>query len=43
MDASTIPRWGLPLTPPRPRVIVEWLSTRDSEDWLPAPAGDGAR
>jgi triacylglycerol lipase len=41
MDASTIPRWGLPLTPPRPRVVVEWLSTRDSEDWLPAPAGDG--
>jgi triacylglycerol lipase len=41
MDASTIPRWGLPLTPPRPRIIVEWLSTSDSEDWLPAPAGDG--
>ena len=41
MDASTIPRWGLPLTPPRPRVAVEWLSTRDPEDWLPAPAGHG--
>ncbi len=41
MDASTIPRWGLPLTPPRPRAVVEWLSTRDTENWPPAPAGDG--
>jgi triacylglycerol lipase len=41
MDASTIPRWGLPLTPPRPRAFSEWWSTYDSEDWPPAPAGDG--
>lgn len=41
MDASTIPRWGLTLTPPRPRAFAEWLSTVDSEDWPPAPAGDG--
>jgi triacylglycerol lipase len=41
MDASTVPGWVLPLTPPRPRVVVEWLSTRDAESWLLAPAGDG--
>jgi triacylglycerol lipase len=40
-DASTIPRWGLPLTLPRPRAFAEWLSTADPEDWYPAPAGDG--
>jgi triacylglycerol lipase len=40
-DASTIPRWGLPLTLPRPRVVGEWLSTYDSEDWPAAPAGEG--
>jgi triacylglycerol lipase len=41
MEASTIPRWGMPLTVPRPRAVVEWLSTRDAEDWPPAPAGNG--
>jgi triacylglycerol lipase len=40
-DAHTIPRWGLPLTPPRPRAVAEWLSTYDAEDWPPAPAGEG--
>jgi triacylglycerol lipase len=40
-DASTIPRWGLPLTPPRPRVVGEFLSTYDSERWPAAPAGEG--
>jgi pimeloyl-ACP methyl ester carboxylesterase len=39
MDASTIPRWGLPLTLPHPRVVGEFLSTYDSERWPPAPAG----
>jgi triacylglycerol lipase len=41
MDASTIPRWGLPLTPPHPRVVGEFLSTYDSERWPAAPAGEG--
>jgi triacylglycerol lipase len=41
MDASTIPRWGFPLTPPRPRAFVEWWSTYDPEDWPAAPAGEG--
>ncbi len=41
MDASTIPRWGLPLTPPHPRVVGEFLSTYDPERWPAAPAGDG--
>ncbi len=36
-----MPRWGLPLTPPHPRVVGEWLSTLDSEKWPAAPAGDG--
>ena len=40
-DAPTIPRFGLPLAPPRPRVLAEWLSTRDPDDWPAAPAGDG--
>jgi pimeloyl-ACP methyl ester carboxylesterase len=31
----------LPLTPPRPRALVEWLSTRDPEQWPSAPAGNG--
>lgn len=42
MDAGTIPRWGLPLTPPHPRVLGEFLSTYDSEKWPAAPAGEGA-
>jgi len=40
-DATTIPRFGLPLVLPRPRVLAEWLSTRDPDDWPAAPAGDG--
>jgi triacylglycerol lipase len=40
-EASTIPRWGLPLTPPHPRVVGEFLSTYDSERWPAAPAGEG--
>ena len=41
MDASTIPRWGLPLTPPRPRVSSSGSRRGTSEDWPPPPAGDG--
>jgi triacylglycerol lipase len=40
-DATTIPRFGLPLAPPRPRVVAEWLSTRDHERWPVPPRGDG--
>jgi pimeloyl-ACP methyl ester carboxylesterase len=40
-DADTIPRWGLPLTLPTPRVVGEFLSTYDSVRWPAAPAGDG--
>jgi len=40
-DATTIPRFGLPLAAPRPRLVAEWLSTRDHEDWPAAPPGDG--
>jgi triacylglycerol lipase len=42
MDASTLPRFGVPLTPPRPRIVAEWLSTRDHEGWPSAPEGDGS-
>lgn len=41
MDATTIPRFGLPLALPRPRVVTEWLSTRDPEQWPAPPSGDG--
>jgi pimeloyl-ACP methyl ester carboxylesterase len=37
----SIPRWGVPLTPPGPRVVSEWLSTYDHEHWPDPPAGDG--
>ncbi len=40
-DASAVPRFGVPLAPPRPRVASEWLSTRDSSHWPEPPAGDG--
>jgi triacylglycerol lipase len=40
MDAS-IPRLGLPLAPPRPRVVSEWLSTRNPDSWPAPPQGDG--
>jgi pimeloyl-ACP methyl ester carboxylesterase len=39
-DAS-VPRFGLPLFPPPPRVVGEWLSTRDHRDWPAPPAGRG--
>jgi triacylglycerol lipase len=37
----SIPRLGLPLTPPGPRFVSEWLSTYDQEHWPDPPAGDG--
>ncbi len=40
-DATTIPRFGLPLAPPRPRVVAEWLSTRDRARWPTPPLGEG--
>ena len=38
---ATLPRFGLPLAPRRPRVLSEWSSTRDHATWPVAPAGDG--
>lgn len=40
-DASTVPRFGLPLAPPQLRLASEWLSTHDQERWPAAPVGDG--
>jgi triacylglycerol lipase len=40
MDAS-LPRLGLPLAPTRPRVVSEWLSTRNPDSWPAPPLGDG--
>jgi triacylglycerol lipase len=37
----SIPRFGVPLTPPGPRIVSEWLSTYDNEHWPDPPAGDG--
>ena len=41
MDAIPIPRITLPLAPPHPRVLTEWMSTRDPQRWPAAPDGDG--
>lgn len=40
-DAPAVPRFGLPLVPPPPRVISEWLSTRDESTWPAPPTGAG--
>ena len=40
-DASTIPRFGLPLGPPRLRVLSEWQSTRERSRWPEPPQGEG--
>jgi triacylglycerol lipase len=42
MGVAAFPRFGLPLTPPGPRVVAEWLSTYDHEHWPEPPPGDGA-
>ena len=41
MGVVAIPRFGLPLAPPRPRMMSEWLSTYDDERWPTPPQGDG--
>jgi pimeloyl-ACP methyl ester carboxylesterase len=41
LDASTIPRIGIPLAPPRPRIASEFLSTLDRGSWPEPPIGDG--
>src|SRR5664279_479944 len=40
-DAFSLPRFGLPLTFPRPRIVTEWLSTLDHDEWPHPPSGDG--
>jgi pimeloyl-ACP methyl ester carboxylesterase len=40
-DAGTFPRLGIPLAPPRPRLVGEWLSTTDRRRWPEAPSGAG--
>jgi triacylglycerol lipase len=37
----SIPRPGMPLSPPGPRLVSEWLSTYDREHWPDPPDGDG--
>ncbi len=38
---STLPRFGPPLTLPRPRLAAEWLSTADRRRWPTPPPGEG--
>jgi pimeloyl-ACP methyl ester carboxylesterase len=38
---AAVPRFGLPLFPPPPRVVREWRSTRDALDWPAPPIGAG--
>jgi triacylglycerol lipase len=40
-DAARLPRFGLPLMFPAPRILTEWLSTLERDDWPPPPVGDG--
>jgi pimeloyl-ACP methyl ester carboxylesterase len=41
IDASTLPRIGIPLAPPRLRIVSEFLSTADRDAWPQPPSGDG--
>lgn len=41
IDASTLPRIGIPLAPPRLRLASEFLSTLDRENWPEPPSGEG--
>jgi pimeloyl-ACP methyl ester carboxylesterase len=41
IDATTFPRIGIPLAPPRPRLATEFFSTFDRASWPDPPAGDG--
>jgi triacylglycerol lipase len=38
---ASLPRFGLPLTLPQPRLLSEWASTRDRRAWPIPPAGNG--
>ena len=40
-EAFSPPRFGLPLTLPRPRIVTEWLSTLDRDEWPDPPDGRG--
>jgi pimeloyl-ACP methyl ester carboxylesterase len=40
-EASTFPRFGFPLAPPRMRVVSEWMSTRERSKWPEPPDGNG--
>lgn len=40
-EATTFPRLGIPLTPPRLRFASEWMSTRERSKWPAPPDGDG--
>jgi triacylglycerol lipase len=41
IDASTLPRIGIPLAPPRLRLASEFLSTLDRGNWPEPPSGQG--
>lgn len=41
IDASTLPRIGIPLAPPRLRLASEFLSTLERENWPEPPSGEG--
>lgn len=41
MSTEALPRFGIPLTPPRPRILAEWLSTSDRRGWPAPPPGGG--
>lgn len=41
IDASTLPRIGIPLAPPRPRLAAEFLSTLRHDRWPEPPIGGG--
>lgn len=41
IDASTLPRIGIPLAPPRLRLASEFWSTLDRDAWPKPPSGEG--
>lgn len=41
IDSLAPPGFRPPLTLPRPRVLGEWLSTRDADEWPAPPQGNG--
>jgi triacylglycerol lipase len=41
VEGFALPRFGIPLTPPGPRFVGEWLSTYDHQHWPKPPRGDG--